>query len=48
MNDDWLDMHFKTTDEMMNDFSFLPEEVAYEIVVENSNRIAELCDYTKQ
>ncbi len=34
-------MYLKTTAEMLEDFSFLSEEEAYEIVVENTNKIAD-------
>ncbi len=37
-------MYLKTTEEMLEDFSFLPAEVAYEIVVENPNKIREMCE----
>ena len=37
-------MYLKTTAEMLEDFSFLSPEEAYEIVVENSNKIASLCE----
>ena len=31
--------HFRTTEEMLNDFNFLDESLAYEIVVENTNKV---------
>ncbi len=36
--------HFRTTREMLNDFSFLDSDLAYEIVVENTNRILDMVD----
>ena len=36
--------HFRTTDEMLENFKFLGEDVAYKIVVENTNKIADMCE----
>ena len=36
--------HFRTTDEMLEDFSFLSDELRHEIVIENPNKIANMVD----
>ncbi len=36
--------HFRTTAEMLSDFAFLDPKVAEEIVVANTNKIADLCE----
>ena len=38
------DMHFYTTDEMLEAFAFLDKDLAYEIVVTNPNIIASKCE----
>ena len=36
--------HFRTTNEMLEDFSFLDKELAYKIVVENTNKILDMAE----
>ena len=36
--------HFRTTEEMLNDFSFLDKDLAYKIVVENTNKVLDMVD----
>ena len=36
--------HFRTTREMLDDFEFLGDDVAYKIVVENTNKIADMVE----
>ena len=42
--DDIPSNHFRTTDEMLADFAFLGSDLAYEIVVENPNKIADMVE----
>lgn len=41
------DAELRTTGEMLKEFSFLGEEVAYKIVVENTNKVCDMCEPIK-
>ena len=42
--DNEMPIYLRTTDEMLEEFSYLGEDIAFEVVVENPNKIADMCD----
>ena len=45
--DNEMPIYLRTTEEMLEEFSYLGEDVAFEVVVENPNKIADMCEHLR-